>query len=102
MSDKTKLWPFFRGFYPVLSLCLRPVSSRWIPRRPGRLRLSQWRLSRLEDAARAGRVVYVQESGFDGAHPNNLVVIDHGDSTYTRYMHLTHDGALVQLGAHVK
>jgi murein DD-endopeptidase MepM/ murein hydrolase activator NlpD len=30
-------------------------------------------------AARAGEVVWVVENGEDGAHPNNLVVIDHGD-----------------------
>ncbi len=49
-------------------------------------------------ASRAGRVVYVEESGFDGKSPNNLVVIDHGDNTYAEYMHLTHNGAQVEVG----
>lgn len=53
-------------------------------------------------ACRAGTVVHVVESGFDGNHPNNLVVVDHGDNTYAEYMHLTHDGALVNVGDKVK
>lgn len=49
-------------------------------------------------AARAGRVVYVEERGEDGNHPNNLVVVDHGDATFAEYMHLTNQGALVRVG----
>ena len=33
-----------------------------------------------------------------GSHPNNLVVVDHGDDTFAQYMHLTQDGALVAVG----
>ena len=43
-------------------------------------------------ASRAGHVVHVVESGRDGSHPNNLVVVDHGDGTFAQYMHLTRDG----------
>ncbi len=53
-------------------------------------------------AARPGRVVYVQENGYDGAFPNNLVVVDHGDDTYAEYMHLTRNGAQVEPGDSVK
>ncbi len=44
-------------------------------------------------ASRDGIVVYVEE---DGGYPNNLVIVDHGDDTFTEYMHLTHNGALVK------
>ncbi|MEZ4700042.1 MAG: M23 family metallopeptidase [Rhodothermales bacterium] len=49
-------------------------------------------------ASRAGTVVHVVESGYDGNDPNNLVVVSHGDGTYAEYMHLTRDGALVEVG----
>ncbi len=49
-------------------------------------------------AARAGRVVHVEETGRDGSHPNNLVVVDHGDDTFAQYMHLTFEGADVEVG----
>ena len=52
-------------------------------------------------ASRPGRVVHVEESGLDGRHPNNLVVVDHGDGTFAQYMHLTHDGAAVEAGDEV-
>ena len=53
-------------------------------------------------AARAGTVVFIEERGFDGNHPNNLVVVDHGDGTFAEYMHLTHEGALVDVGDEVE
>ncbi|MCB9219821.1 MAG: M23 family metallopeptidase [Ignavibacteriales bacterium] len=53
-------------------------------------------------ASRPGKVIYVEESGFDGKHPNNLVVVDHGDNTFAEYMHLTNNGALVKVGDYVK
>lgn len=49
-------------------------------------------------ACRAGKVVFVEESGFDRAFPNNLVVLQHEDGTYLQYMHLTHEGAEVSIG----
>ena len=49
-------------------------------------------------ASRPGRVVYIEESGRDGGHPNNLVVVDHGDGTFAQYMHLTLFGAEVEVG----
>lgn len=49
-------------------------------------------------ATRPGEVVHIVESGFDGGHPNNLVVVDHGDETYAEYMHLTNNGAFVEVG----
>jgi hypothetical protein len=53
-------------------------------------------------ASRAGNVVHVEESGIDYAFPNNLVVIDHGDATFAVYMHLTENGALVEVGEAVE
>lgn len=53
-------------------------------------------------AARSGKVVHVEESGFDENHPNNLVVIDHGDNTFAEYMHLTNKGAFVEVGDYVE
>lgn len=49
-------------------------------------------------ASRAGKVVYVEESGNDGDFPNNLVIVEHDDGTFAQYMHLTKDGALVNVG----
>jgi hypothetical protein len=53
-------------------------------------------------AARAGVVAEIEENGIDGNHPNNYVIIDHGDSTYGYYMHLTKNGAIVNKGDTVK
>ncbi len=53
-------------------------------------------------ASRAGTAVFIEESGYDGSGPNNLVVIDHGDGSYAEYMHLTHEGAVVKKGDKVK
>lgn len=49
-------------------------------------------------ASRSGKVVFVEESGSDGSHPNNLIVIDHGDKTFAQYMHLTYKGSFVEFG----
>jgi hypothetical protein len=49
-------------------------------------------------ASRAGTVVHAEESGIDYDFPNNVVVVDHGDDTYGAYMHLTENGALVEVG----
>ncbi len=48
-------------------------------------------------AARAGVVIFVEESG-KGREINNLVVVSHKDNTYAEYMHLMKDGALVEEG----
>ncbi len=53
-------------------------------------------------ASRSGKVVHVEESGFDGSFPNNLVVIQHSDGTYAQYMHLTQNGARVEVGQNVQ
>jgi len=53
-------------------------------------------------ASRAGTVVRIEESFFDGDHAGgheNRVFIQHGDGTVARYVHLTHDGVLVEVGA---
>lgn len=52
-------------------------------------------------ASRKGRVTFIQENYYDqdiGAEKSNVVIIQHDDSTYSRYAHLTHNGALVELG----
>jgi peptidase M23-like protein len=52
-------------------------------------------------AMRAGKVVRVEESYFDGdnvfGHENH-VFVEHEDGTVARYFHLTNLGALVQVG----
>ena len=53
-------------------------------------------------ASRAGTVIFVEGSGIDFRQPNNLVVIDHGDKSFAEYMHLTQDGAVVDVGDEVK
>ena len=53
-------------------------------------------------AARAGLVVYVEEGGIDGDQShNNLVIVEHVDGTFAQYMHLTQNGALVEVGDQV-
>jgi len=56
-------------------------------------------------AMRAGNVVRMQVSYFDGdltpGH-ENFVAVEHDDGSTARYVHLTHDGALVELGEHVQ
>ncbi len=49
-------------------------------------------------ASRSGTVVQVEESGADYQFPNNLVVIKHEDGSFAQYMHLTKNGALVDIG----
>lgn len=49
-------------------------------------------------ATRNGIVVHIEESGMDGGFPNNLVVVKHDDETFAQYMHLTNNGALVEVG----
>jgi murein DD-endopeptidase MepM/ murein hydrolase activator NlpD len=54
----------------------------------------------LVTAARSGRVVYILESHSDDdqmAGNENVVIIMHEDSTYARYVHLTLNGALVEI-----
>jgi len=54
----------------------------------------------LVTAARSGRVIYIHESYSDYdqiAGHENVVIIMHEDTTYARYVHLTQNGALVQI-----
>lgn len=44
----------------------------------------------------------MEESGEDFGFPNIIVVVDHGEATYGQYMHLTRDGAAVELGDEVE
>ncbi len=56
-------------------------------------------------AARKGRVIFFQENFYDqdlGTEKANVVIIQHEDSTYARYAHLTHNGALVEVGHEVE
>jgi murein DD-endopeptidase MepM/ murein hydrolase activator NlpD len=56
-------------------------------------------------AARAGLVVEVEESHFDGQVAatgfDNVIVIEHEDRSTALYGHLTHDGAVVRVGDRV-
>lgn len=55
-------------------------------------------------AARAGRVVYVLQSYADddsASGHENVVILAHEDGTYSRYAHLTRNGALVEEGRDV-
>ncbi len=56
-------------------------------------------------AARKGRVIFFQENFYNkdlGTEKANVVIIQHEDSTYARYAHLTHNGALVEVGQEVE
>lgn len=52
-------------------------------------------------ASRAGVIGAVEGRGYDGGFPNNFVLVRHGDGTSAIYMHLTHDGNLVDVGTSV-
>jgi murein DD-endopeptidase MepM/ murein hydrolase activator NlpD len=55
-------------------------------------------------AAREGLVIFVEQSNSDqddGVENANVVVVEHGDGTYGRYVHITRDGALVKVGQRV-
>jgi murein DD-endopeptidase MepM/ murein hydrolase activator NlpD len=54
----------------------------------------------LVTAARDGVVVFIEEGFEDGVYgigTDNLVVLRHDDGTHSRYVHLTKNGALVEL-----
>lgn len=56
-------------------------------------------------AARSGAVVKVEARFIDGNRTpgqENFIFVDHGDGTFSRYYHLTHDGVLVKVGDHVQ
>lgn len=56
----------------------------------------------LVTAARAGFIMYVEESGLDFEEKNNVVVLLDEDSYYIQYQHLTHNGAIVEEGDFVE
>lgn len=56
-------------------------------------------------AARGGTVIHAEESYIDNDNEpghENYIMIDHGDGTVARYLHLTHDGALAEVGETVE
>ena len=56
-------------------------------------------------ASRKGQVEATEERFQDGNHTpgqENFVIIRHADSTFARYYHLTHNGALVDVGQAVQ
>jgi murein DD-endopeptidase MepM/ murein hydrolase activator NlpD len=57
-------------------------------------------------AMRPGKVVNVREQFKDGFNKNNdslnFIIILHEDSTVSRYLHITHNGALAERGQYVK
>lgn len=56
-------------------------------------------------AMRSGKVVNLREQFSDGYHKSNdslnFLIILHDDSTASRYLHLTHNGVLVEKGQYV-
>ena len=53
---------------------------------------------------RSGKVVNVREQFKDGSNTNgslNFIIILHNDSTASRYLHITQNGALVEKGQYV-
>jgi murein DD-endopeptidase MepM/ murein hydrolase activator NlpD len=58
----------------------------------------------LVTAARSGHVVYILQNYLDSDQTSgheNVVIVMHEDSTYSRYVHLTANGALVRMGQNV-
>jgi len=52
----------------------------------------------LVTAVRVGTIVFVEESGLDNENVNNIVVLRDEEGFYFQYMHLTENGALVEVG----
>lgn len=52
----------------------------------------------LVTASRKGIIIYVEESGLDYESVNNVVVLKDEDTYFLQYQHLTHNGALVEVG----
>lgn len=55
-------------------------------------------------AAREGRVIFVEANHSDqddGTENANVVIVQHEDGTYGRYVHITKDGVLVKIGQRV-
>ena len=55
-------------------------------------------------AARAGQVIFVEANHSDqdyGTENANVVIVQHEDGTYGRYVHITKDGVLVEIGQRV-
>jgi murein DD-endopeptidase MepM/ murein hydrolase activator NlpD len=55
-------------------------------------------------AARGGHVTFIEASHSDqddGTANANVVIVQHDDGTYGRYVHLTQGGALVEIGQRV-
>jgi hypothetical protein len=58
----------------------------------------------LVTAARSGQVVYILENYLDKDATEgheNVVIVMHEDTTYARYVHLTRNGAHVEINQHV-
>jgi murein DD-endopeptidase MepM/ murein hydrolase activator NlpD len=52
-------------------------------------------------ASRSGTVVRIEEQFFDGDNQvghENFIIVEHDDGTFSRYFHLTNNGALVNVG----
>ena len=52
-------------------------------------------------ACRKGTIMFVEESGLDYEPTNNMVVLRDEDGGFIQYQHLTHNGALVEVGQFV-
>lgn len=55
-------------------------------------------------AMRSGKVVNLKEQFHDGSNTNdslNFLIILHEDSTASRYLHLTYNGVVVEIGSYV-
>lgn len=55
-------------------------------------------------AAREGLVIFVEQNNSDqndGVEKANVVIVEHDDGTFGRYVHITRDGALVKVGQRV-
>ncbi len=95
-SDYVLPYPVGRTYLVQLSHCSGSYHSEGLP---DAFAIDfDMAIGTLITAARGGRVVHVVETGSDGNHPNNLVVVAHGDGTFAEYMHLTRNGALVGVG----
>lgn len=95
LSNYVLPYPVGDSYQIGLSAC---TSSYHAPGQPDQFAIDfNMPINSLITASVGGQVVHVEESGNDYEFPNNLVVVKSG-TMYVQYMHLTKNGAAVEVG----
>ncbi len=97
-SDYVLPYPIGKSYRTGLSAC---TSSYHAPGQPDQFAIDfDMAINSQITSSTSGQVVYVEESGNDYGYPNNSIVIKYG-SVFVQYLHLTNNGALVEVGDNI-